>query len=126
MRDLLWKGALSITTRLFGRRTGNSIFLIQVVTVRCVHLVSNSIGASQSEPRCHDQIGAVMVFAADPAEDAATADGPAMRAVSVALKAAFVEIYHVGFAVLGDPKAQRAQECYSFLVMTFRISRRFF
>jgi hypothetical protein len=33
-----------------------------------------------------------------------------MRTVGVALKATFVKIDHVGFAVLGDPEAQRAQE----------------
>jgi hypothetical protein len=74
----------------------------------------------------HDQIGAVMVSATDPAKDSLAADGPALRAVGVALKAAFVKIYHVVFAVFGDPKAQCAQERYSFFVTTFRISRRFF
>ncbi len=58
----------------------------------------------------YDQIGAVMVFAADPAKDPLAADGPAMRTVGVALKATFVKIDHVGLAVLGDPEAQRAQE----------------
>lgn len=57
----------------------------------------------------HDQIGAVMVFAADLAKDPLAADRPAMRAVGVALKTAFIKIYHVCLAVLSDPKAQRAQ-----------------
>jgi hypothetical protein len=33
-----------------------------------------------------------------------------MRAVGVARKSALVKIHHVGFAVLGDPKTQRAQK----------------
>jgi hypothetical protein len=49
-----------------------------------------------------------------------------MRAVRVLGEAAFIKIHHIGFAVLGDPVTQRAQECDSFFVMTFSVSRRFF
>jgi hypothetical protein len=58
---------------------------------------------------CHDQVGAVMVFAANLAKHALAAACPTMRAVGVALKTAVIKIYHVGFAVFGDPTAQRAQ-----------------
>ena len=58
----------------------------------------------------HDQICTVVVFTADPAEDLPAADGPPMRAMGVAGKAALVKIHHVGLAVLRDPKTQRAQE----------------
>ena len=74
----------------------------------------------------HDQIGTVMVFATNPAEDAPAADSPPVRAVGVAGKAALVKIHHVGFAMLGDPMTQRAQERNSFFVMTFSVPRRFF
>ena len=49
-----------------------------------------------------------------------------MRAVRVIGKAALIKIHHIGFAVLGDPVTQRAQEGNSFFVMTFSVSRRFF
>jgi len=56
----------------------------------------------------HDQVGAAVVFAADPPKNLPAADGPAMRAVGIAGKSALVKIHHVGFAVLGDPMTQRA------------------
>ncbi len=58
----------------------------------------------------HDQVSPAVVFATDPPEDLPAADGPPMRAVGVARKSALVKIHHVGFAVLGDPKTQRAQK----------------
>ena len=74
----------------------------------------------------HDQVGAAMVFAADPPEDLSASDGPSMWAVGVAGKSALVKIHHIGFAVLGDPMTQRAQKRNSFFVMTFSVARRFF
>jgi hypothetical protein len=67
-----------------------------------------------------------VVFAADPAEDLSAADGPPMRTVGVTLKPAFVKIYNVSFAILGNPEAQCAQKRYFFFLMTFGVSRRFF
>ena len=51
----------------------------------------------------HDQVGTAVVFATDPPEYLPAADGPPVRAVGVAVKAALVKIHHVGFTVLGDP-----------------------
>ena len=74
----------------------------------------------------HDQVGAGMVVAADPAEDPTATNGPSMGPVGVAGKPALVKINHMGFAVLGDPITQPAQERYSFFVTTFSVARRFF
>ena len=41
-----------MTTRLCGLSVGSSISLIHVVTVRCLQLVSNNMGAIQSLPCC--------------------------------------------------------------------------
>lgn len=50
--DLLWTGALSIMIRLFGLSSFSSISFTQLVTVLCVQLLSNSMGANHSLPRC--------------------------------------------------------------------------
>ncbi len=77
-------------------------------------MCTTGIKQHRRQPVCpalrHDQVGAAMVFAADPTEDAPTADGPSVRAMGVAGKAALVKIHHVGFAVLGDPMTQCAQK----------------
>lgn len=56
----------------------------------------------------HDQIDAFAVVAADPSEDLSATKGPPMRSMGMVGKSALIKIHHIRFAVLSNPKAQRA------------------
>ena len=77
-------------------------------------------------PLCHDEIGSFMVVAGDCTKDLVAPRRPAMRPVNTGLETARIKINDVFPAMPGNPGAQLAQKCNSFVATTFTIPGRFF